>query len=148
MRQCFLVSLMPSEKQLVKVRFPLENGLSEGLWAIATGPARFRLDNIPFYAYGVSLGDLVEAELDGDALLIFVRVVEKSGNRTLRILLEKDLATVKAKRLLQSLVDRGCSYEGAKAKLISVCIPPAVSVAEIAALLDAADGLQWETADP
>ena len=35
----------------------------ETLWATALGDGTYRIDNIPFFATGVSLGDVVEAEM-------------------------------------------------------------------------------------
>src|SRR5688500_12587671 len=60
----------------------------ETVWAQPIGPDQYRLDNSPFWAYGVSWRDVVEAHPDEDGMLTFVRVVQKSGHRTLRLILK------------------------------------------------------------
>jgi hypothetical protein len=37
-----------------------EGKMTETVWAVTVGPNRFRLDNVPWFAYGISLGDVVE----------------------------------------------------------------------------------------
>jgi hypothetical protein len=117
------------------------------LWAAVVRPNHCRLDNNPFYVYGVSAGDIVEAEPRGEGLFTFVRVVEKSGNRTVRVLFEHGNATAEAKKLLETLVALGCDYEGARSKLVSVCVPPRVDLGEVERLLDRTAGLEWEHGD-
>ena len=61
----------------------------ETLWAFDLGEDRYRLDNSPFYAYSVSPGDTVNAPVDPDeGRPTFSRVLEKSGNRTVRVILD------------------------------------------------------------
>jgi len=60
----------------------------ETLWANRVGPDLYRLDNSPFWAYGVSWRDVVEAHPDPDGMLRMSRVVEKSGHRTVRVIFE------------------------------------------------------------
>ena len=38
----------------------------ETLWAESVGPDLYRLDNIPFYAKGIALDDIVEASKRGN----------------------------------------------------------------------------------
>jgi hypothetical protein len=60
----------------------------ETLWAFDLGQDAYRLDNSPFYAYSVSVGDVVFAPVDPqDERPTFQRVLEKSGNRTVRVIL-------------------------------------------------------------
>jgi hypothetical protein len=54
----------------------------ETVWAEQVGPDHYRLDNSPFWAYGVSWRDVVEAHMDEGGQLGFTRIVEKSGHRT------------------------------------------------------------------
>jgi hypothetical protein len=62
------------------------DGEVETLWAFDLGGGQYRLDNLPWYAYRVSLGDVVEARPDETGQLQVLRVVSKSGNRTLRLI--------------------------------------------------------------
>jgi hypothetical protein len=62
---------------------------SETLWATPIGSNFYRLENSPFFAYGVSWMDIVEAlKSDASNMLEFVQCVRKSGNRTIRIIFE------------------------------------------------------------
>lgn len=59
---------------------------SERLWAVPQSEGNsFRVDNIPFYARGVSSGDVVRATLNQEGELIFQEVVKPSGNSTFRL---------------------------------------------------------------
>jgi hypothetical protein len=134
---------------MVKLRL---RGLDESVetpWAEVLGPGRLRVDNLPFFAYGVSLDDVVEAAPTEHAgVFDFVRVVHSSGNRTVRIAFLAFPATdVRASSILQELLALGCSYEGMNPRLVAVNIPPTVELALVARLLtDAA--LTWEYANP
>lgn len=55
------------------------DGEVETLWAFDLGGGHYRLDHLPWYAYRVSLGDVIEASPDADGQLHMVRVVRKSG---------------------------------------------------------------------
>jgi hypothetical protein len=45
----------------VKVKLESADGDVETLWATTLGEDRYRLDNSPFFAYGVSWLDVIEA---------------------------------------------------------------------------------------
>lgn len=142
----------PDEERLVKVVFRVEDGDSvyvETPWARQIGPTEYELDNLPWHAYGISLGDVFEATPEPtDPRPHFRQVLRKSGNRTVRIILavhaeeSDEIASV-----LKSLVDLGCSYEGANGRYMAVNIPPAVDLDAVVAYLTRAD-VQWEHADP
>jgi len=134
----------------VKVRMA-EGGTIETLWAVRVAPDEdlFRLDNSPFYAYGVSYGDIVTAVQSAPEMYDFVAVVTRSGNRTVRLLLpdDADSEPPASKRILDGLVALGCSYEGAFSRTISMTVPSNVSLTDVAAYL-VATGREWEYADP
>jgi len=50
---------MSDEPKLVKVELRDEEGEVETLWAFDLGNHRYKLDNTPWYAYGVSTGDVI-----------------------------------------------------------------------------------------
>tara|TARA_Y100000588_G_C13308379_1_gene524601 strand:- start:69 stop:332 length:264 start_codon:yes stop_codon:yes gene_type:complete len=61
----------------------------ETLWAIDLGEDVYELANSPFYAYFVSWEDKVYAPYDEDEKFpVPERVVEKSGNRTVRVIFD------------------------------------------------------------
>jgi hypothetical protein len=126
----------------VRIRFELsrdENGsrpaTSETLWAIPTGVAgHYRIDNIPFFVPGVSMGDVVLAE-SGKRRLEFVRVVEKSGHRSVGLTYRSDQVRTAVRT---RLTEMGCRVErGDSPKVLAVDIPPSVSMDEVTALLAA-----------
>lgn len=55
--------------EFVKVRLKAPDGTVETPWAIALGAGLYRLDNIPFFAYGVSADDVREAAPEDDGHL-------------------------------------------------------------------------------
>ena len=137
-----------SSNRLAKVR--LSDGENvETLWAEELGHGRYRLDNQPWYAYGVSCGDIVEARAKepGD-IPDFVRVVEKSGNRTVRVITEeKVIKGGPAHPVLEHLRSLGCAYEGSRGRFFAVTIPPTIDLSLVTEFLNGT-GLQWEHADP
>jgi hypothetical protein len=139
----------PDAKVLFRV--PEEDGSAEveTLWATSLGDNKFKLDNSPFYAYSVSWEDIVFAPFDeNEQHQTFQRVVSKSGNRTVRVILEFPFEPGNPSDLLLcGLVALGCSYEGANKILMSINIPPAVDLEDVRTyLID--EGANWEHADP
>ncbi len=134
---------------MVKVELRDRSDRVETLWATPVGRDRYKLDNSPFYAYGVSWQDVIEArpEHEGD-LPTLVRVVKKSGNRTVRVVLDPPAdQSEESATILEWLVELGCSYEGAAAGFLSINIPPEVEMDTVCDSLNAAE-LQWEHGDP
>jgi hypothetical protein len=116
-------------------------------WAFRLGTDLYRLDNIPFFAYGISLGDVVEAAPQADdPRPHFRRIVQKSGNRTVRVVAEEGAESV-AQQILDGLEGLGCCYTGANPRYICLNIPPDVSLDRVVEYLTAT-GLRWEHADP
>jgi hypothetical protein len=120
----------------------------ETLWAEPVGPDLYRLDNSPFWAYGVSWLDVVEAHPDPDGMLRMTRVVEKSGHRTVRVILTRGVdESPEAQAVMDGVLALGASYEGMNSKYLSVDIPPGVELMTVAHYLTER-GVQWEHADP
>jgi hypothetical protein len=139
-----------AEQGYVKVQMSDDDGYTETAWAVRVSPDKdhFRLDNSPFYAYRVSAEDVVEARRVADGFYEFVRVVERSGNRTVRLILrDEDKDAPSGQRILDGIRDLGCSYEGMFSSLISITVPPGVDLAADATYLTAT-GRDWEHADP
>ena len=135
----------------VLFRVPNDDGSVEveTLWATSLGGDRYKLDNSPFYAYSVSWEDVVFAPWnEEEGFPTFERVVEKSGNRAVRVIFDPPVEDGNdSDRILQGLVGRGCSYEGATPSYIAINIPPAVALETVTAFL-IASGVVWEHADP
>jgi hypothetical protein len=143
---------MNSEKHegMVKVRLCDPGGANtETLWASPIETNLYQLENSPFFAYGVSWQDVIEARLGDDQVLEYVRCVKKSGNRTVRIIFQDYRSTDPgAEEVLMGLRNLGCSYEGMQPRMVSVNVPPRVDLSLVADFLKQQSGLQWEYADP
>ena len=139
----------PTAKVLFRV--PDEDGGAtvETLWAIPLSGDLYRLDNSPFFAYGVSWQDIVLAPYDPqEQMPTFQSVIERSGNRTVRVIFDLPLAPGNASdQILQGLAEIGCSFERANSGYVSVNIPPGVNLDRVRSYLIANDA-QWEHADP
>ncbi|OAI19161.1 MULTISPECIES: DUF4265 domain-containing protein [Methylomonas] len=139
----------PTSKVLFRV--PNENGTAEveSLWAYDLGNDRYKIDNLPFFAYSVSLHDIVLAPLNSvEGMATFERVLSKSGNRTIRVIFNPPVSEGnESKALLDTLISLGVEYEGANPTYIVLNLPPAVDFDVVVQRLTAAD-VQWEHADP
>ena len=106
---------------------------------------------MPWYAYGVSVADVVEASPDADGQLQFVRVVEKSGNRTLRVILQREsigeAVTFESLRAFPAVRELGCSFEQANKYFGAISVPPGIDLRVVTDTLNTTD-VQWEYADP
>jgi uncharacterized protein DUF4265 len=106
----------------------------ETMWATYVGEGAYRIDNIPFFATRVSLGDVIEADLI-DGRPTFARVRERGGHSTLRVV-AFDAATVPEVR--SAIQELGCATELSHLpRLISVDVPPSASLEALRAFLAA-----------
>jgi hypothetical protein len=143
------MDLEPTAKVLFRVESNDDDAYVETLWAIPLGQDRYKLDNSPFYAYGVSWQDTVLAPIDPkEQMPIFQSVLVRSGNRTVRLVFDAPVVTgSESDQTLQGLIALGCSYEGAKSKRSSVNIPAAVKLEDVRSYLIERE-VEWEHADP
>ncbi len=138
----------PDSKVLIRtVKDDEEN--TETLWATSLGNDLYRLENSPFFAYDVSWKDIVLAQPEGEHHYpTFQRVVEKSGNRTIRVIFEEPLNEGGvAGRINQALNSLGLTYEGANGRYLSYNIPPNVNLDQVTSILNG-QPFEWEYADP
>ena len=109
----------------------------EAIWAEPVGPDRYQLQATPFYAYGYSYLDVVEAKLGADSVPVVGRSVEESGHSTYRILLpEPVIATADFDDYWQPLAALGCTMESVTATSASIDAPPAAGSARSHHLLE------------
>jgi hypothetical protein len=93
----------------------------------------FIVDNIPFFARDVSLGDEISAKKVGKALH-FSRVLQKSKNSTVRVLLMKPHLAGAIRKQLDGF---GCGTELMdQLSLLAVTFPPDSHLAEAFSFLD------------
>ncbi|ATB35778.1 hypothetical protein CYFUS_001192 [Cystobacter fuscus] len=121
----------------LKLRFPFENAEgeeeAETLWVIKREDG-YEIDNIPFYAKEVSLGDVVAAQPDAGGVLWYSELVRPSGHSTLQLWFsrQEDVESVR-----EALRQRGCASELSDLpRLVAVDVPPHVPYANIKALLE------------
>lgn len=145
---------------LVRIRVPLDPApgsagpADDWVWAEPLGSGRYRVESCPFFAYGVSRGDVVRAADEGAGEAPRLEdVVEKSGHRTLRVALDPrvELSDSPVRALLERLLELGCAHETLRPKVVAIDLPAAVDVAAVAQLLQALvenGALLWEWADP
>lgn len=117
---------------VAKVTFTLEKAdwhdhATETLWAEPIGGDRFRLHNVPFYAYGVSYDDTVLApETDGGR---FVQgVSERGGHSTYRIFVSNTETLERFPEYWAPLESLGCTLERATERLFAVDVPPEADI--------------------
>jgi len=128
----------------VKLRLTGPDGEIETPWAEPVGDY-FRLDNLPWFAYGVSDDDIVEAAPTETAgIYEFVRVHQPSGNRLVRITFDGSESSAP---VLEHLLNMGCHYEGLNERLVAVSIPPTVEFEPVQGYLSEV-GAKWEHANP
>ena len=102
----------------------------ESMWAVPVNGG-YKIDNIPFYAREIALGDIVSTENDHDGMMRFKALVQASGHSTVRLWFakgrEQDVAHVR-----QRLRDMGCPSELSDLpRLIAVDVPPQVPYEQI-----------------
>mgnify|MGYP001266379421 CR=1 FL=1 len=114
--------------QKVKIRFDLEGNPVSGetIWAEVVGENLYRLINIPFYAEGYALGDIIycqRKEEQKEAL----RLEKDSGNGTIRIYFQSN-QEILVQEILEELGSIGCQVEKASDGLVAVSVPFDVEV--------------------
>ena len=131
---------LSSVEKLSKVTFELEKSdwhehATETMWAVLLTDNAYSLRNVPFYAYGVSYGDVVVAEaVYGENL--FRRVFERGGHSTYRIFLIGEKSEKQFEQAWEPLRKIGCLYERATDYLVAADVPPETDIYEAYAALE------------
>jgi hypothetical protein len=115
---------------------------TESIWCKIDGD-NFIIDNIPFIAKRISLGDTIKAEFDEDEnRYYFDDFVSTSGNTTVRIFIYND-DLIKSTR--EWLNNSGCESEVLPARsIIAVNIPKDLNYTPIKAFLEEGErNEQW-----
>ena len=121
-------------ERYVKLIIPLEQDEdgyppagSERLWALQVEEGRYKLDNIPFFARDLALGDIVSAvpeEGAEEGVLRYHQVLQHSGHSTFRILVQDESQVSEVCGLLEQL---GCATERSHLpRLVAIDIPSTV----------------------
>jgi Domain of unknown function (DUF4265) len=114
----------------------------ETLWASRVGPDLYCLDNIPFYARGVSSEDIVRTRSES-GMNIFQEVLRPSQNSVFRIYVSEETDVPNARASFKHL---GCESELSDLpKLFAVEVPGDVAFGPVSALLtEGLDKGRWE----
>ena len=126
----------------VKILFKLEPGMwhgsvTETLWAVPVGPGQYRLENSPFFAFGISFQDVVSAK-EEQKTLVFVEALRRGGHSTYRIIPKAGHGSAVA-RYWDVLERKGCTYEEGPKGLLAVDVPPGTNIFEAYAALQAGE---------
>jgi uncharacterized protein DUF4265 len=128
-------------ERLLKVKFELPSDAwhghsSESLWVEELTSCKYRIENSPFFAIGVSFEDIVTASNRGGDLC-FDGVVIFGGHSTYRIILEHRLGEEAFFRHWKPIEELGCSYERANFgyEIFAVDVPPKADIHEVYKLL-------------
>lgn len=122
----------------VKIYFEIPSEVSEAVevetvWAVPRGEG-FQLDNIPFYAQGFALHDVVSTKEVAGCLYVD-ELLKPSGHSTVRLWFS-DEKVVQSVRI--EFASMGCSSEiSDHPRLVAIDIPPDVEYKKIKAYLDA-----------
>jgi hypothetical protein len=116
------------EESLTKVYIDLPQHWATGgesMWALPLGGDLYEIRNTPFYAYGINWGDIVRADSNDPKLKPEVReVVAPSGNKTLRVFLNKELSQTDQDAMLSALQHLDISWERADDHYVAIDIHP------------------------
>lgn len=140
---------MTGADTLVKVALPLDSSEwhgsgAETVWAEPLGEGYFRIDNSPFFFFGLSYRDIVAATEDEHGQLQFQSVSEHGGHSTYR-LIRNEGADEPFAAFWPPLQTLGCTYECGPGRLIAVDVPPAADIHAVYALLEAGvQGGAWD----
>lgn len=90
---------------------PLKNkpqkAIWEQLWARKINDFHFEICCIPFFSYGLSLGDVVETSSN----YMVIRVSQKSGHDTIRIWFTEQATDEQIREVNQKIMNIGCLTE-------------------------------------
>ncbi len=103
-----------SNEGLVKVHVSLPNHwmiAGESMWAQSLGNNVYKLENVPFFSYGLNFKDEVEAYPDKDDILEVSKVVKPSGNKTIRIVFDKTVERKSQDNYINTIKELDCSLE-------------------------------------
>lgn len=129
-----------SNTGLTKIVFELEPSEwhdhgTESLWAKLLGDNAYQIDNIPFYAYGVSDKDIVFAKkIDNE--LLFQKVIKNGGHSTYRIFQNEDVEGQVFSAYWKPLEEIGCGKETGGDGFFAVDVPPETDIYRAYALLE------------
>ena len=123
----------------VKIFFPInkdnDKPKTESVWAEGNGSGNFRIDNIPFFTYGISHNDIVSAKLNEENLLFFQKIIKRGGHSTLRLFFKSKLSEQEKQFEMDKLNKRGAVVERATESLFAIDVPLNANLHSVKSLL-------------
>jgi hypothetical protein len=105
----------------------------ESVWVEDLGNGRYKVENVPFFARQVTLGDVVSAELDFEGNRWFSEVSDSGGGSLLRAVLFQDEVLPVVSTRLTSI---GCEIEYIAAhKILAIHVGALASLGQVQAYL-------------
>ena len=139
---------MKEQNTRVNVQFSDDEGRTEMLPAIPVGGGLYRMDHSPSFAYGISKQDIFSVRTTDEGVLAMNEVVEKSGNRTVRLLLTRfSLDSPEIVAIQQKASELGCECENLLPHMITVNVPADSNLISLTEFL-IEQHVWWEVADP
>ncbi|MEJ0001955.1 MAG: DUF4265 domain-containing protein [bacterium] len=149
---------MDTQENRIKIAIPISigshKGADETLWALKVEDNKAKIDNIPVHVNNVSLSDIVEYGKSQDNFIFnFVKVIEKSGIKTIRLSYKDSLLKNRTKifkeKIFPKLQSLGCSYEGSP-EIIAISVPKSTDLDQVVKELNEFKdkGYEIEIADP
>lgn len=113
----------------------------ESVWATPVGRNVYRLENVPFFAKGVSFKDEVSVSEGPNGQKWYSDVVASSGHSTVRVIVYRNADSrpleERVSELRQRFVERGCVTELSHLPgLFAVDVPPTLSIETVRPLLE------------
>ena len=136
-------------KKMVNIKIPLPKDIgpcSEVMWAKPLGERRYRLSNIPFYAYNLNFGDIVYASASADDSLLVYRFTQvSSGNQTMRVFFPVALDNKERQAFIDQMEQLGACIEWADQQLCALSLPTPVVFNDVYDALDKLEtnGVLW-----
>ncbi len=133
------------EKIIIILDTDWHGNSTETLWADPLLKENsFQVRNIPFYAKGISLDDVIETdEVDGSKY--FKGILKKSGHSTYRIFLADKVTERQFESFWEPLEKIGCSYEKGFNRFYSIDVPNDTDIYKAFSLLeDGEKNSVWE----
>jgi hypothetical protein len=115
---------MEKPGDIVHVRTSLDD-TAERMWAKFLGDDLYEIDNIPFVAYDLHYGDVVRALAQDELTVpVIVRIVRRSGHKTLRVAFDESATDAQRSDLIARLEGDGVIGEKMHTRFYAFSVPP------------------------
>jgi uncharacterized protein DUF4265 len=119
----------------------------EQLWARRLGDSDFEICCVPFFTYGVHLGDVVAAGPRGELDWVVTAVTVRNGHRTVRVAVSRERADALHERLHAVAASLGTAHEWHGAGYLALDVPADAAVEPVVQRFRAIEGVAAEVDD-